>query len=133
MRMDVRIRPRFSPFSAVCAGVLVASVALPLPRLGAILGLPSPCGFFMLTGLPCPGCGLTRSFVCCGHGHLLEAFVWHPLGPFLFVATILGAIFPLLKIRFSAKYANPLMAVALLTFGLFWLLRLGGIFPLPGV
>ncbi|RYG75437.1 DUF2752 domain-containing protein [bacterium] len=127
----MRFRPRFSPFIALCAAVVVLSLALPLPSSGAILGLPSPCGLMNLTGIPCPGCGLTRSFVCCGHGHLAEAFVWHPLGPPLFVATLLTVGGALLGFQFKPKNGGQLLAGVLLTFGVFWMLRLGGVFPLP--
>lgn len=43
------------------------------------------CGFKNLTGLPCPGCGLTHSFCAFGKGHLLAAFEWNLLGPPLFL------------------------------------------------
>ena len=70
---------------AVCLlllGVFAASVLLPLPAAstGQIAHLPSVCLFYTLTGLPCPGCGLTRSFVCISHGHLRDSLHWHPLG-----------------------------------------------------
>jgi hypothetical protein len=61
--------------------VLLASILLPLPAPnGRILGLPSICPFYEMTGLPCPGCGLTRAFVCLGHGRWAEALHWHPIG-----------------------------------------------------
>ncbi len=64
------------------SGIFAASLLLPLPAssTGQIAHLPSVCLFYHLTGLPCPGCGLTRSFVCLGHGHLRESLHWHPLG-----------------------------------------------------
>ncbi len=69
------------------SGAFAASVLLPLPRgaNGQIGHLPSFCLFYHLTGLPCPGCGLTRSFVCLGHGRLWESLHWHPLGPAIFL------------------------------------------------
>lgn len=82
------------------SGVFAASVLLPLPRGrgGQIGHLPSICLFYHLTGLPCPGCGLTRSFVCLGHGRLLEALHWHPLGPAIFF------LFALLWLRCGLFY-----------------------------
>ena len=69
--------------------VLAASVLLPLPGAGGrIAHLPTVCPFYTLTGLPCPGCGLTRAFVCLGHGRWHEAWHWHPLGWLLFGAMI---------------------------------------------
>lgn len=38
------------------------------------------CYFRFLTGLPCPGCGLTRSLEALWHGHLLLSLRYHPLG-----------------------------------------------------
>ena len=65
----------------VLSAIFVASVGLPLPgRDGRIGHLPSVCPFYALTGLPCPGCGLTRAFVCLGHGHFVNSLHWHPLG-----------------------------------------------------
>ncbi|MEO7716422.1 MAG: DUF2752 domain-containing protein [Capsulimonas sp.] len=65
---------------AACA-VIFLSVTLPLPDLsGHILHLPSICPFYYLTGLPCPGCGLTRAFVLIGHGDLRQSLALHPLG-----------------------------------------------------
>jgi hypothetical protein len=43
------------------------------------------CGFKNLTGLPCPGCGLTHSFCAMGKGHLLAALGFNLLGPILFL------------------------------------------------
>ena len=43
------------------------------------------CGFKNLTGLPCPGCGLTHSFCALGKGHLREAIGWNLFGPPLFL------------------------------------------------
>lgn len=58
-----------------------ASLLLPPPgHDGAVGHLPSICPFYNLTGLPCPGCGLTRAFVCLGHGQWRESLHWHPLG-----------------------------------------------------
>lgn len=44
------------------------------------------CGFKNMTGLPCPGCGLTHSFCALGKGDLPSAFAFNALGPLLFLA-----------------------------------------------
>ena len=68
------------------SALFAASLLLPLPASsGQIAHLPSVCLFYHLTGLPCPACGLTRSFVCLGHGQWRESLHWHPLGPPLFL------------------------------------------------
>jgi hypothetical protein len=42
--------------------------------------LPSVCGFRNLTGLPCPSCGLTRSWVAIAEGNLGTGLAAHRLG-----------------------------------------------------
>src|SRR6266436_5441192 len=47
------------------------------------------CGFKNLTGLPCPGCGLTHSFCALARGSIGEAFEFNLLGPLLYVVLAL--------------------------------------------
>lgn len=58
------------------------------------LGLPK-CLFLEWTGLPCPGCGLTTSFTLLLHGQWREAFAAHALGPLLYAAFGVAAVFSL--------------------------------------
>ena len=82
--VEARKRDRFP--LAVLAAVYSLSILLPMPGAGGrILGLPTICAFNHLTGLPCPGCGLTRAFVSIAHGHLVDAVHWHALSPALFL------------------------------------------------
>ncbi len=39
------------------------------------------CVFYHLTGIPCPGCGLTRSYLAAIRFDFVEAFRMHPLWP----------------------------------------------------
>ena len=113
------------------AAVLSLSLALPLPRHGIIAGVPSVCVFFNLTGTPCPGCGLTRSFVSLAHGHVREAFVWHPLGPLLFAGALLYLVGT--ARHWTWKWASEKRLLFALGISLLacWALRLGGVFPMP--
>ncbi|HVM90207.1 MAG TPA: DUF2752 domain-containing protein [Puia sp.] len=43
----------------------------------------SLCPFKMLTGLPCPGCGITKSMVFLYEGNLHKSFYYHLFGPFV--------------------------------------------------
>lgn len=47
------------------------------------------CPFRAVTGLPCPGCGMTRAFCSMGHGDLSGAFGYNALAPFVFAAALL--------------------------------------------
>jgi hypothetical protein len=63
---------------------------------------PVLCPFRLFTGLPCPGCGLTRSFCAIAQGDLRDAVAFHVLGPALFTALVLG-ILPLLVQGFTRR------------------------------
>lgn len=43
------------------------------------------CPFKMLTGFPCPGCGITKSLVYLYEGDLSKSFYYHLFGPFVFL------------------------------------------------
>lgn len=43
-----------------------------------------PCFFKRLTGIPCPGCGMTRAFLAILHGHLQQAIYYNILSIPLF-------------------------------------------------
>ncbi len=62
-------------FQAVALGALALGLFLPPQGLGFTL-----CVFYTLTGLPCPGCGLTRSVSGLLHGDLAHSLRYHPLG-----------------------------------------------------
>jgi hypothetical protein len=65
---------------ALLSAVFVASVLWhPSDDGGIVL-----CPFRLATGIPCPGCGLTRSFCAMGKGDVSRAFEFHALGPVLF-------------------------------------------------
>lgn len=38
-----------------------------------------PCVIRSLTGIPCPGCGMTRAWLACFRLRLGEAFSYHPM------------------------------------------------------
>lgn len=48
----------------------------------------APCGFYMMTGYPCPTCGATTAFAWMVHGHPWLAFKTQPFGAATAVATV---------------------------------------------
>jgi hypothetical protein len=54
----------------------------------------SLCPFKMLTGFPCPGCGITKSLICLYQGDLMKSFQFHLFGPLTFLFCI-AAVFVL--------------------------------------
>ncbi|HZU26576.1 MAG TPA: DUF2752 domain-containing protein [Bryobacteraceae bacterium] len=55
----------------------------------------STCTFRQAFGIPCPNCGMTRSFVLAVHGDVHDAMLLNPAGPLL-VAGVLAAVVMLL-------------------------------------
>ncbi len=74
----------------ILAIAAVPIVIASLFGLGIQLPLP-PCPIRAITGIPCPTCGMTRSFLAIVHGDLGHALSEHVFGPLLFLG-FLGAI-----------------------------------------
>jgi Protein of unknown function (DUF2752) len=78
----------------VAAGLCAA--ALGATACGALVGADdlssgtTLCPFRLVTGLPCPFCGMTRSLLALGRGDLSASVGFHPLGPVLLLAALAG-------------------------------------------
>jgi len=117
--------------------VLVTGFVVPPPPVGGgtmhLLGLPTLCPLRALTGVPCPGCGMTRALCLCCHGRFFEAVtVYHPAVPLVLVGLIAAAVYGLaarkpLPERWVAVYAGIMVALLL---GI-WLARLFHALPMP--
>ena len=75
--------------AGAAAAILLAAVLPPggLPIIGI-------CWFHRLTGLPCPGCGLTRSICAIARGELSAAWSFNPFGFLFFAAAVYCLIRP---------------------------------------
>lgn len=115
------------------AGVLLVSFAWVPSGLSGL----RVCWFRRLTELPCPGCGLTRSFCAISHGQFAEAWSQNPFGyvfyavaVLLLVETLLLFAFPALKFRIAwsrmCTVGVPLLVGAMLAFGIWRLLKMTG-------
>lgn len=90
-RSSVRPTPHLVPRILGAMGLVVVGLSFTLgPAFWQ--GLPELCAFEAMTGLPCPTCGLTRSFAATAHGQLGLAFHYHAFGPFAFVALLLASL-----------------------------------------
>jgi hypothetical protein len=68
---------------AACASIVLAALLLEPSGEFVKAGpwtLPSVCTFRQITGIPCPGCGLTRSIVAAIHGDWSASYTYHRLG-----------------------------------------------------
>ena len=83
------------------------------------LGLP-PCAFAAVTGVPCPGCGLTTSFAHMAHGSFVRAFESHLMGPLLFTVVLFLALYGPYALRHGRSLrvlveARPALPAVMLT------------------
>ena len=58
------------------------------------------CWIKSATGLPCPGCGLTRSLSCAMRGILTESWHYHPMGLMILALFFVIAVTSLLPRQF---------------------------------
>ncbi len=71
--MGLRKIKKLTPFIAVAAILAVAVVFSDVEL----------CVFRRVTGLPCPSCGMTRSYLALFSGDIGRAFFMHPLFPLI--------------------------------------------------
>ena len=105
-RPDVQVNVRDQPpapkpstlvhwvFLGMSIVVMVASLVLTVRDQVQVIvplidkPLPGTCTFRRLTGLDCPGCGLTRSFISLAHGQWRAAWGYNPAGVFFFAIVV---------------------------------------------
>ena len=95
LRFDASIPLPSRALRAALAGLGV--VALLAARFFPFTSLPPLCSFKLVTGLPCFGCGMTRSWVHLLHGEIAEAWSMSPLGLALCLATVGGLAYGALR------------------------------------
>ena len=78
---------RLIAFSVLAVGLVAFSWLVALPSIQL-------CGFKVLTGRGCPGCGMTRAVTSLCRGEVLTSLRFHPLGlpmAIALLAAIIGA------------------------------------------
>lgn len=79
--------------AAGIAGVGVTALAVAaLLSPATVAAGPELCPFRRMTGLPCPGCGLTRSWVALAHGDLGSAVAFNLFGPVFMAAAVIVTV-----------------------------------------
>lgn len=92
--------------------------------------LPHVCFSRAALGVPCPGCGLTRSFIYLAHGQWQQAWLEHRLG--WLVAALAAFQFPYRiwairrggRVAFSPRFATTLAVVLMVLLTANWGLQL---------
>jgi hypothetical protein len=121
-------------FCILAAGLILqpASPGTRHLRLGKIY-IPDMCILRATTGVPCPGCGLSRSMVAAMHGDLGRSFFYHRLGlltlvyVFLQFSCRLGIfVIPRWRLLFVkyGKFLNQGIIVLAILFGVNWIITL---------
>jgi hypothetical protein len=89
--------------------VLLAILITPSSEMLSLFGVEIPvmCSFRSMFGMPCPGCGLTRSFVFLAHGRPLEGLFMNPMGPFLFAIVAFQLPYRLWRLRAGPPLRRP--------------------------
>jgi hypothetical protein len=104
--------------------VITSGVLLYFWEVDTIHYLPrvSLCSFHFITGIPCPGCGMTRAFLTIGQLKMKEAIALNPFSIPLFSVMILylclGYIPPFLQQKAVLRFSIP----TVVTLWIFYLL-----------
>jgi len=68
----------------------------------------SLCPFKLLTGFPCPGCGITKSLIFLYEGDLMKSFSYHLFGPVFFISCVVVLLLTIVELftkkRFMRQY-----------------------------
>lgn len=125
--------------AAILGVLLLAAVAVGQAELWlswfALEELPVACAFRRATGLPCPGCGLTRAWAALGRGAVGESLGHHRLGWLVmayvaaqFVRHVVWLAWPRARVALCRPGSWLDWGLAVLVVALFlnWGLRLAG-------
>jgi hypothetical protein len=78
----------------------------------------SLCPFMMLTGFPCPGCGITKSLVYCYQADFIKSLSYHILGPLVIVFCLFTIVLLTIEIVNKRDYFTNLFFNKKLAYGL---------------
>lgn len=124
----MRARRRDVTFPLFVAAVYLISVITPEHALDG--ARHSICVFHNVTGLPCPGCGMTRAFLAIGHGNVISAWKLNALslpfylGGLLWLGNEVVALAGRRAVHLSQKTVNRASLTALVVISAYWVYRL---------
>lgn len=99
--------------------VVFTSVLYFLFRIDLLVYLPKiyVCPFHALLGKPCPGCGMTRSFLLLGQLKFSEAIKTNPFSLFMFFIVLIYAIKGKLPSWVKNRYFLTFILFTVILFG----------------
>ncbi len=115
--------------AALLVGARFADASRPLPF--------DVCGFKLLTGRPCPACGLTRALCYAVRGDFAQSLAYHPAGPFLALALFVWMLWSAaeayrgqpIQEALRGRLGNALLAAGIALSLVVWVVRLTGASP----
>lgn len=69
------------------------------------------CPLYVIAGIPCPLCGMSRAFFSLFAGDIKEAFYYHPLWPIVVIAVVLLLMRKIKIVTFSDRALNTAAVV----------------------
>lgn len=69
----------------------------------------SLCPFKMMTGFPCPGCGITKSLVYFYQGDFYKSISYHILGPFVLLFSFISVVVLTIELFTKKEYFNAVL------------------------
>ena len=116
----IRPEPILSFVYLICFAAAILYFFIEVDTLGLLDQLPDICIFKKLTGLKCPGCGMTHAFICLGRFQLGEALRYNIFSVFLFYGGLSWLIcLKNVQLKLSNKIILPLFVVVMI----YWVIR----------
>jgi hypothetical protein len=78
----------------------------------------SLCPFKMITGMPCPGCGITKSLIFLYHGELTQSISYHLFGLPLVLFCLISLAILIIKLTTNKLYFRDWIYSKQLAYGL---------------
>lgn len=86
------------------------------------------CPIRLITGVPCPSCGMTRAYISLFCGDFCMAFYYHPLFFLLPKALVLVILLLLNEKKRSGKFTRPLNIISISLLSIYMLTYLVRLF-----
>ena len=113
-----------SPMTRPQAALALAALAAALIPRRDVDRLPTVCPFRLVTGYPCPTCGMTRSWHSVARLDPVRAVRDHPFGPVVMGVVVTGAFSPGTVDHIAGRLPTRVKALALVAWLGWWASRL---------